>query len=309
MSRLSDLVESGERTIVTAELPVVDGGGLEAVRRHVARLAPYVDAINATDNTAAHAHASNVAIAIALQGLGVEPILQIVCRDKNRLAIQADIVGAALHGVTNICCLTGDDVSAGDEPETRRVFDLDGPQLVRVAAALRRGTYLSGRPITPAPGLFIGAVENPGAPPFEYRVRRALQKAAAGAGFLQLQICFRLDRLEEFDALAVRMGLSRRTALLQTIVLTRGAKALRFMNAKVPGISVPSDVIERVDRAADPGEAAYHLALDQARHALALPGVRGLHLADMRRDGSVARLVTDLGLERTSHGHDPAIAR
>ncbi|TDD92597.1 hypothetical protein E1293_00735 [Actinomadura darangshiensis] len=271
--------------------------------------APWVDAVNATDNTAAHAHASNVAVAIALRGLGVEPILQVVCRDKNRLAVQADIVGAALHGVTNVCCLTGDDVSAGDEPQSRRVFDLDGPQLVRVAAGLRRGEYLSGRAITPPPELFIGAVENPSAPPHEYRVRRAQLKAAAGARFLQLQICFRPGRLEAFAALAERTGLTRRAALLQTVVLVRGARGLRFMDEHVPGISVPADVIDRVDRAADPAEAAYRLALEQARHALALPGVRGLHLADMRRDGSLARLVTDLGLGRDHHAHDPAIAR
>ena len=165
--------------LLTAELPTVDGGGLDAVRRHAERIAPWVDAINVTDNTAAHAHASNVAVAIAVQQLGVEPIMQIVCRDKNRLAIQADIVGAALHGIENICCLTGDDVTAGDEPETRRVFDLDGPQLVQVTAALGRGRYLSGRTLDPAPHLFIGAVENPAAPPYAYRVQRATSSLPA----------------------------------------------------------------------------------------------------------------------------------
>jgi len=123
------------------------GGGLDAVRTRLEQYEPWVDAVNATDNTSAHAHASNVAVAIALKLLGVEPIMQIVCRDKNRLAILSDIVGAALHGVENICCLTGDDVTAGDEPEARRVFDLDGPQAIVTAAAIGRGEYLSGRPI------------------------------------------------------------------------------------------------------------------------------------------------------------------
>ena len=141
---LRELVESGDRLILTGEAPSVDGGPLEAFHERIAEMAHWVDAMNATDNTAAHAHASNVAVAIALLHAGVEPIMQVVCRDKNRLAIQADIVGAALHGVENICCLTGDDVTAGDEPEAKRVFDLDGPQLIHVATGLGQGRYLSG---------------------------------------------------------------------------------------------------------------------------------------------------------------------
>src|SRR5204862_5241455 len=183
--------------------------------------AEWVDAMNATDNTSAHAHASPVATSIALLQLGVEPVLQLVCRDRNRLALQADIVGAALHGVENICCLTGDDVTAGDEPEARRVFDLDGPQLVATAAGIASGRYLSGRPIDPAPHLFVGAVENPGAPPYEYRVERGLKKVAAGARFLQLQLCFERERLAAFMAEAVSSGLAERAALLASICLVR----------------------------------------------------------------------------------------
>jgi methylenetetrahydrofolate reductase (NADPH) len=310
MSRFEALVESGVTPLLTAELPSVDGGGLEAVRRHAERLTPWVDAVNVTDNTAAHAHASNVAVAIAVRQLGVEPIMQIVCRDKNRLAVQADIVGAALHGIENISCLTGDDVTAGDEPEARRVFDLDGPQLVRLTATLARGTYMSGRKLDPAPHLFIGAVENPGAPPHAYRAQRALNKAHAGARFLQLQICYHPDRLAAFMAEAVRIGLTDRCAILPTICLTRGAKALRFMHERVPGIDVPPEVTARIEAATDPREATYRLALEQACHALSLPGVRGLHLADFRHDGAVARLVTDLGIRSVEerHAHHPSVA-
>ena len=137
--------------------------------------------------------------------------MQVVCRDKNRLAIQADIVGAALHGIENISCLTGDDVTAGDEQEARRVFDLDGPQVIVTAAALARGEYLSGRKLEPAPHLFIGAVENPGAPPLAYRAQRALKKARAGARFLQLQICYEPAQLEAFCAEGARIGLFEHT--------------------------------------------------------------------------------------------------
>src|SRR3954471_17265648 len=132
MSRLDQAIDEG-RFVLTAELLTIDGGGLEDVRERFAPFEDWVDAVNATDNTAVHAHASAVAVAIALIRLGMEPILQLVCRDRNRLALQADIVGAALHGVKNLCCLTGDDVTAGDEPEARRVFDLDSVQLLATA--------------------------------------------------------------------------------------------------------------------------------------------------------------------------------
>jgi len=312
VSRLKELLAARQRPVVTAELPALNSGGLDAVARHVETLAPHVDAINATDNPAAHAHASNVAIAIAVAQLGAEPIMQVVCRDKNRIAIQADIVGAALFGVENICALTGDDVTAGDEPEARRVFDLDGPQLVRVATGIGEGHYLSGRVIDPAPALFVGAVENPYAPPLDYRVGRAVKKSENGARFLQLQIGYHADRLETFVAGCVAAGITDRTALLPTICLVKTPRALSFMDANVPGIAVPAAVIGKVADAADPNEATYQLALDQARHALSLPGVAGIHLADFRHDGSVARIVDDLGLRthqnEEQHAHGSQLA-
>ncbi len=306
MSRLEERLGAGE-FVVTAELHSVDAGGLDAVRALFEPFAEYVDAVNATDNTAAHAHASPVAVAIALHQLGIEPVMQLVCRDRNRLALQADIVGAALHGIENICCLTGDDVTAGDEPEARRVFDLDGPQLVALCRTLAGGRYLSGRPIEPAPHLFVGAVENPGAPPYEYRVERALKKAHAGARFLQLQVCFEHARLERFTAEAVSSGLAAQAALIPSICLVGSAKALRFMDEKVPGISVPAATIERIERAADQDEACFELGVEIAEQILSLPGVAGLHLISFRRDSGIARLCQRLGIpprvERETSGY------
>ena len=138
MSRLEDAIAAG-RFIVTAELLTVNAGGLDAVHARFEPFEDYVDATNATDNTAAHAHASPLAVAIALMQLGMEPVMQLTCRDRNRLALEAEIAGAALHGIENICCLTGDDVTAGNEPEARRVFDLDSIQLIGVAEGMRNG--------------------------------------------------------------------------------------------------------------------------------------------------------------------------
>src|SRR3954447_15453604 len=206
MSRLEEALAAG-RFVVTSELQAVDSGGLDAVRERFAPFEDYVDATNATDNTSAHAHASPLAVAIALRQLGMEPVMQLTCRDRNRLALEAELTGAALHGIENVLCLTGDDVTAGDEPAARRVFDLDSIQLLTLGATLARGTYLSGRRIDPAPKLFLGAVENPGAPPYDYRVDRGLKKVAAGARVLPPPGSFAPEQLEAFLTEAVAKGL------------------------------------------------------------------------------------------------------
>ena len=305
MSRFEHLITQTQETVFTAEFPALDGNGMAKAQKAADRFRGWFDAVNSTDNTAAHAHASNVTTAIAIKQLGLEPIMQVVCRDKNRLAIQADIVGASMFGIENFCALTGDDVTAGDEPEARRVFDLDGPQLVQVMGSLKRGQYLSGRKLDPAPHMFIGAVENPGAPPFEYRVQRVAKKYGAGARFMQLQICYHQDRLEKFCAGVAAAGM--KIALLPTIVLVKGARPLHFMHDKVPGIDIPADQISRVEKAADPAEAAYLQTLEFAQHALAQPNVRGLHVTDFRGDDTLDRLMTDLGrtrkTEEDSHAH------
>ena len=311
MSRLEQALAEG-RFVVTAEMPTIDGGGMDEVRFQLGPMAPYLDACNATDNTAAHAHASPLAVSIALRDCGMEPIMQLVCRDRNRLALQAEIVGASLHGIENVCCLTGDDTSAGDEPEARRVFDLDSPQLISAARSIAAGRYLGGRAVEPPPQLFLGAVENPGAPPFSYRAERALKKVLAGARFLQLQICFEPHRLEEFMAAAVRIGVTERAAVLPSITILRSARALRFIDERVPGISVPAEVIARVAAADDQQEACFDLAYDLARHAMAQPGVRGLHLISFRKDAGIAALCRRLGIpthaERVQHGYGSPVA-
>ncbi|HKC77312.1 MAG TPA: methylenetetrahydrofolate reductase, partial [Gaiellaceae bacterium] len=285
---------------------------LDAVHHHFAPYEEFVDAVNATDNTAAHAHASPLAVAIALKQLGMEPIMQLVCRDRNRLALEAEIAGAALHGIENLLCLTGDDVTAGDEPEARRVFDLDSIQLLALGESMAGGTYLSGRKIDPPPKLFLGAVENPGAPPYDYRVDRAFKKVRAGARFLQLQVSFQPERLEAFFAEAVAKGLPERCFLLPSICLTRSPGALRYIEEHVPGIEVPAELIERCERAADPEGECFEVACELAEHARSLPGVAGLHLISFRREAGIARLCERLGIppraERETSGHSRPVA-
>jgi methylenetetrahydrofolate reductase (NADPH) len=295
MSTLSDTIASG-RLAVTAELPVVDGGGVPEVERRLEPLREWVDAVNVTDNTAAHAHASPLAVSIACLQLGVEPVMQLVCRDRNRLALESEIVGASMHGIENLCCLTGDDVTTGDEPEARPVFDFTGTELVAAARALSQGHYLSGRPLEPAPRVFVGAVETAGPPPYEERLGRVRAKADAGARFIQLQIGFVPEHLEGFMATAVETGLSERVALMPSISILRSARALRFLDERVPGVEVPASVIGRVEESDDQQRESFELAVELAEHALSLPGVAGLHLISFRPDAAVATLCERVGI-------------
>ena len=184
------------------------------------------------------------------------------------------------------------------------MFDLDSTQLLATAAGIAAGRYLSGRAIEPAPHLFLGAVENPGAPPLDYRVDRALKKARAGARFLQLQLCFRPELLERFLAEAVARGLAEQVALLPSICLVRSPSALRFIDERVPGVSVPAATIERCEQAADPEAECFELACELAEHARSLPGVAGLHLISFRREAGIARLCERLGIPKRAEGSD-----
>jgi methylenetetrahydrofolate reductase (NADPH) len=311
MSLLERKLQAGE-FVVTAEMPVIDGAGQADVLRHLEPMHEFVDAFNATDNPSAHAHCSPLAVAIGLRQAGAEPIMQLVCRDRNRLALQSDLVGAAMHGIENISCLTGDDVTAGDEPEARRVFDVDGVQLVSIVRSLASGHYLSGRPLVPVPHFFAGAVENPSAPPLDYRVRRAAKKALAGARFLQLQLCYRIELLERFMHEAHEIGLTERIAMIPSICILRTVGGMRFVASGVPGIDVPPDTVRRVEQAADAEEACFDIAYELASHAMSLPGVAGLHFISFRKDAGIAALCRQLGIaprhERGTDGHSASVA-
>jgi methylenetetrahydrofolate reductase (NADPH) len=211
-----------------------------------------------------------------------------------------------------VCCLTGDDVTAGDEPEARRVFDLDGVQLIALARVLQNGHYLSGRPLAPAPRYCVGAVENPAAPPYEYRVRRAAKKALAGARFLQLQLCYRAEQLERFLHAAHDTGLSQRLALIPSIAILRSVGGMRFVARNVPGLDVPPELVARVEQAVDAEAECFEIAYELATHALAQPGVAGLHFISFRKDAGIAALCARLGIpprhERESHAHSASVA-
>jgi methylenetetrahydrofolate reductase (NADPH) len=297
-SELHRLLLAGE-FVLTAELQATDSADPASVHEQAELLRGKVDAVNCTDNSAAHAHVAALAAAHLLTDAGIEPVMQFACRDRNRLGLQADLLGAAALGVRNVCCMTGDDVGAGDHPEAKPIYDIDAIHLLRIARIMRdEGTYLSGRPLSVPPGFLIGAVENPFAPPFEFRPMRLGKKIEAGAEFVQTQICFNVDKLRLFMARCGDLGLLDDVWVLAGVFVPRSARAVRYLRDQVPGIDVPEAVVERMesvpeDRQWDEG---VRLALEIVEQVRAIPGIRGLHLMSIRNEAAIVRVVEDAGL-------------
>jgi methylenetetrahydrofolate reductase (NADPH) len=224
LSRLERVLRAG-LFAVTAELDAPDSANPEDVYKNALVLSSVCDGINATDGSGANCHMSSLGCCALLTRAGYEPVMQMGCRDRNRIAIQADLLGAAALGVHNLLCITGDDVSNGDQPEAKRVFDLDSTQLLQVARMMRdQGVLLSGRKLLAPPRFFLGAVENPFAPPFDWRPLRMAKKAQAGAQFIQTQYCYDLPRLETFMRRARELNLHRQLYILVGVGPIRSAK-------------------------------------------------------------------------------------
>jgi methylenetetrahydrofolate reductase (NADPH) len=285
--------------VVTAELATTDAASPAPVLELAEALRGRVDAVNCTDNSAAHPHLAPMAAAHLLADAGVEPIMQFACRDRNRLGLQADLLGAATLGVRNVVCMTGDDVSAGDHPEAKPIYDIDSIHLLRIARTMRDdGTYLSGRRLTEAPNFLIGAVENPFAPPLDFRPMRLGKKIEAGAEFVQTQICFNVDKLRLFMARAGDLGLLDHVWVIAGIFIPRTARGTWYLRDMVPGIDVPDWVVQRMDAAGADGqrEEGIAIALEMIEAVRAIPGISGVHLMSIRNEEAIIRVIDEAGL-------------
>jgi methylenetetrahydrofolate reductase (NADPH) len=297
-SRLADLLRDG-RFVVTAELSSSNSADPDATWRKAEVLRGSVDAINCTDNTGAHVHMSSLATAHLLVEKGFEPIMQLTVRDRNRLALQADLLGAAALGVSNLVLMSGDDVTAGDHPEARRIYDIDSMQLLEVAAGMRdRGTYLSGRKLDQAPSFFIGAVENPFAPPLEFRPLRLQKKVRAGADFIQTQLVFDVPIFARFMAMVRDLGLIGRVFIIPSIGIPRSARGAHFMREKVPGLHVPDELVTRLEKtpSARQAEEGIKIAVELVNAVREIPGVSGVHLIGIKWEEGVVQVAEAAGL-------------
>ncbi|MCL4859394.1 MAG: methylenetetrahydrofolate reductase [Caldilineaceae bacterium] len=292
------MLRSG-RFAVTAELNAPDSANPEDVYRNALVLAEVCDAINATDGSGANCHMSSLGCCALLVRAGYEPVLQVGCRDRNRIAIQGDLLGAAALGVRNVLCLTGDDVTAGDQPQAKRVFDFDSIQLLQTARIMRDdGVFLSGRKLTTPPRLFLGAAENPFAPPYDFRPLRLAKKADAGADFIQTQYCFDVPRLAQFMQRVRDLGLHERLYILVGVGPLRSDKAAEFMRTKVPGVWIPDTVVDRLAKtpAKQKAEEGKRICIEIIEQVRQIEGVHGIHLMAYRQEETVAEIVHRAGL-------------
>ena len=297
-SRLERVLRSG-RFAVTAELNPPDSSDPQAVYDRALVLASVCDAINATDASAANAHMSSLAACALLTRAGYEPVMQMSCRDRNRIALQGDLLGAAALGVHNVLCMTGDGVEAGDQPESKPVFDLESITLLRTARILRdEGRFLSGRPLEHPPKLFLGAVENPFAPPYDFRPLRLAKKIEAGAQFIQTQFCFDIPRLEEFMARTRDLGLHERAFILVGVGPLRSAAAAEWMRSHVPGVVIDDAIIQSLRHvpAGRQREEGKRLCIELLQQLRDIPGVSGVHLMAYRQEELVAEIIEQAGL-------------
>lgn len=298
MGHLQRVLGSGHFA-VTAELTPPDSANPREVIDEAALLAPVVDAMNATDGSGAHCHMSSVSICALLTRAGHSTVMQVSCRDRNRIAIQGDVLGAAAMGVNNVLCLTGDDVSAGDQPEAKRVFDLDSIQLLRTIRIMRdKGTFLSGRMLTEPPQLFLGAASNPFAPPYDWRPLRLAKKIEAGADFIQSQYCYDVPRLETFMQRVRELELHKLAYYLVGVGPLRSDKAAEYMRTKVPGVHIPDEIVERLrktpkDKQREEGK---RICVEIIKQVKEIEGVSGIHIMAYKQQDLVHEIVEEAGL-------------
>jgi len=297
-SRLEEVLRAGHFA-VTAELNPPDSADPEDVYRAAEVLSEVCDGINAVDASGANCHTSSVAMCALLTRSGYEPIYQVTCRDRNRIALQGDMLGAAAMGVLNVLCLTGDDVTVGDQPEAKRVFDFDSIQLLRTARTMRdQGVFLSGRKLTTAPCFFLGAVANPFVPPYEWRPQRLAKKIAAGAEFIQTQYCFDVPRFREYMKQVRDRGLDKQAFILAGVGPLRSAKAAEFMRKKVPGVVIPEEIIDRLHKTPKEyqQEEGKKICIEIIQQIREIAGVSGVHIMAYRQEELVAEIVQEAGL-------------
>jgi methylenetetrahydrofolate reductase (NADPH) len=277
---------------VTTELAPPDSADPEDVYRRARVFDGYVDAINATDGSGANCHMSSIAVCALLTRVGYAPIMQISCRDKNRIAIQGDILGGAAMGVCNMLCLTGDGVQAGDHPQAKPVFDLDCVSLLDIARTLRDDHHFqSGRKITFAPRVFFGAAENPSGLPHDWRAMRLAKKVAAGAQFIQTQYCYDIPLLQGFMDQVDGLGLLGKVFILVGVGPLRSAKTAEWMRKNVPGMHVPDALIARLQGAKDQAREGREICIELIQEIREIRGVHGVHLMAYRQEESVAEIV------------------
>jgi methylenetetrahydrofolate reductase (NADPH) len=295
-SKLEKLYAAGHFT-VTGELgPPRHSDGAE-LERHAHELKDIVDAFNLTDNQTAVVRLSSIAAGVHVLKGGGTPIIQMTCRDRNRIGMQSDLLGAYSLGIRDVLCLTGDHQSFGNQKNSKNVFDLDSCQLIAMVKGLRNKEFLGGEEIKQSePKFFIGAVENPFSDPFEFRVIRLEKKINAGADFIQTQAVFDMEKFKLFMDMAVERGLHEQAKITAGILPVRSVKALEYMQNEVPGMEIPDELIERMRKAEDKKKEGIEIAIEMCNELKEIKGVAGIHIMPVGWEAALPEIVKGANL-------------
>ncbi len=298
-SNLAKVINAGHFGVCVEVSPPV-GPNVEAIQREIKTLKGYGDAYNVTDNQSAMVHVSSLAVSIMLKQAGMEPVIQFTARDRNRLGLQGDLLGGAVFGINTVLCLSGDHPIWGDHPQCKPVYDIDSLNIIRMVRMMRNNqVFENGKKIPKiAPDFYIGAVENPFAPPYEFRPLRLAKKITAGAQFFQTQLIFNVDRFREFMARVVDLGLAEQCAIFAGVGPTRSLKVAEYMKNEVAGMDVPDWVLKRMEGLSkeDQQKAGLDICLEIARQVSEIDGVKGLHVMAVNWPAAVPQIVKELGL-------------
>ena len=282
---------------VTTEISPPDSADPKEVYERAAVFDGYVDAMNATDGSGGNCHMSSVGMCSLLTRRGYAMVMQITCRDRNRIAIQGDVLGAAAMGVANILCLTGDGVQAGDHPEAKPVFDVDSMSMLTMLRGMRDDSrYLSGRKLTKPPHVLLGAAENPFAPPLDYRSLRLEKKVTAGADFAQTQYCFDMEIFRNFMTAVRDQGLDEKIFILPGVGPLASAKSAEWIRTHVPGGHIPDAIIDRLKGAQDQAQEGVNICIEILQQLKEIDGVRGAHIMAYRQEHRVPEIVEKSGV-------------
>ncbi len=297
-SRLQKLLEKGE-FVVTSECGPPRGVNPDIIRKKGELLKDTVDAVNVTDNQTSVVRMSSISSCILLKQLGMDPIMQMVTRDRNQIAIQSDIIGAAAHGINNILCLSGDHQHFGDHPKAKNVYDLDSVQLIQTVRHMRdEGKFLGGDDLDGVPKLFIGAAANPFADPFEVRVPRLAKKIAAGVEFIQTQCIYNLDKFEKWMEGVRERGLHKKVHILAGVTPFKSVGMAKYMKNRVPGMDVPDAMVERmqsVEKEKQPEE-GITICVETIKRLKEIDGVHGIHIMAIEWEEKVPEIAERAGL-------------
>ncbi|MGC8492103.1 MAG: methylenetetrahydrofolate reductase [Syntrophobacteraceae bacterium] len=290
-------VLEANRFAVTAEVGPPKGAGTAGVMKKGEKLRDFTDALNVTDNQTAIVRMCSLAGCTLLKRVGVDPVLQMVVRDRNRIALQSDILGAVALGIGNILCLSGDYQSFGNHPTAKGVYDLDSVQLIYTLKTMRdEHKFLCGEAISGEMGIFIGAVENPFADPFEYRVLRLARKVRAGVDFIQTQAVFDVGKFKRWMNSVKEYGLSEQAHVLAGIIPVKSAGMARYMRDYVSGVAVPDEMVTRLEQAGDVKEEGLKIALEIVEQIMDIPEVHGIHIMAVGWEEIVPMIVEQSGL-------------